>query len=109
MQNENRKFLEFNGKNINVLAKDGQYWVGLKPVCEALGIDYEAELALVNEDFILKDELAELEVFEDGELQKVFCLPEKYVYGWVFMLEASSEGLSKFKEEANAVLFNRFN
>ena len=32
MQNENRKFLEFNGKNKNVLSKNGLSYVAIKPI-----------------------------------------------------------------------------
>ncbi len=35
-----QKFLEFNGKNIIFLNVDGTYWIALKPICEALGVDY---------------------------------------------------------------------
>jgi hypothetical protein len=34
------KFLEFNGKTLVFLSKDSQYWIALKPICDALNIDY---------------------------------------------------------------------
>ena len=38
MKNSIRKFLEFNGKVIYFLSKDGEYWIAIKPICEALGV-----------------------------------------------------------------------
>lgn len=38
MEKEIGKFLSFNGKSIHFLAVDGEYWIALKPICEALGI-----------------------------------------------------------------------
>ena len=34
------KFLEFNGKNIIFININGSYWIALKPICEALEVDY---------------------------------------------------------------------
>ena len=36
MEKSIRKFLEFNGKTIYFLSKDGDYWVAIKPICDAL-------------------------------------------------------------------------
>ncbi|MEM8568318.1 MAG: hypothetical protein AAGF85_17790 [Bacteroidota bacterium] len=32
------KFLEFNGKTIVFLAIDGEYWIALRHICEALNV-----------------------------------------------------------------------
>lgn len=40
MSEKVEKFLEFNGKTIVLLAKDGIWWIAIRPVCEALGVQY---------------------------------------------------------------------
>ncbi len=52
------KFLEFNGKNLLFVTKDGIYWIAIKPVCEVLGVDYIQQFKNVNEDAILGPALA---------------------------------------------------
>ena len=37
------KFLEFKGKNIVYLSVDGTYWIAIKPVCEAISINYNRQ------------------------------------------------------------------
>lgn len=47
------KFLEFNGKRISILLADGSWWVAVKPVFEALNIDYQAQHKAILNDEIL--------------------------------------------------------
>ena len=48
------KFLEFKGKNIVYLSVNGTYWIAIKPVCEALKVDYIAQFKNLKEDEILR-------------------------------------------------------
>ena len=43
MKSKIKKFLEFNGKTISFLCKEGEYWVAIKPICEALGVNYNRQ------------------------------------------------------------------
>ena len=47
------KFLEFNAKNIIFININGSYWIALKPICEALGIDFSSQLQKLKNDEIL--------------------------------------------------------
>lgn len=47
------KLLEFKGKNLLFLAKDGIYWIAIKPVCEVLGVEYSRSFKNIKEDPIL--------------------------------------------------------
>jgi len=38
-----RQFLEFKGKKIYYTTIDGKVWIGLKPICDALGIDWKRQ------------------------------------------------------------------
>lgn len=108
-KNETNKFLEFNGRTIFFVASDGQYWIALKPICEALNVSWKHQ-----HEMILKDEiLSQLSrdqgmVAADGKIRKMTSLPEFYVYGWIFQIQSSSPELLKYKWECYRVLYNHF-
>lgn len=56
--NTHEKFLSFNGKNIIFLNKDGQYWIAVKPICEALGVDYVRQFKNLKDNIILAPALS---------------------------------------------------
>lgn len=109
MKTESKKFLEFNGKTIFFVAVDGQYWIALKPICEALNVDYIQQFKNVKNDEILGQLLCEhTMVAADGKLRKMVSLPEFYVYGWIFQIQSSSPELLAYKWECYGVLYNYF-
>ncbi len=81
---KHEKFLEFNGKKIIFLSVDGTYWIALKPICEALNIEYSRSFKNVKNDPILAPVLAiqPMQVSKNGILQgrNMVCLPEKFIY-----------------------------
>jgi len=103
------KILNFNGKEISLVLAEGQWWVAVKPVCEALGVDYEAQRKQLSADEILSQLPSEQTVVAaDNALRKMLCLPEKFVYGWLFGIRSESEDLKKFKLECYNVLWAHF-
>jgi hypothetical protein len=46
-----------------------------------------------------------------GNLQgrKYTCIPEKFIYGWIFSINSDSKELIEFKKECYELLFNYFN
>jgi hypothetical protein len=109
MKNDTKKFLEFNGKTIYFVAADGQYWIAIKPICEALGVDYERQRKNLKEEEILAQLPSEQAVVAaDNKLRKMLCLPEFYIYGWIFNIQSSSPELLKYKWECYRVLYDYF-
>ena len=107
MNEEVLKFLEFNGKSIHFLASDGQYWIALKPICEVLEVDYSNEITKIRKSEFLTEHLIEHTIVSvDGELQKMVCLPEWIIYGWLFKIESDAPGLLDFKSECFAIFFS---
>lgn len=106
---ENKNFLEFNGKAVSFRNVDGAWWVALKPICDALNVDYIQQFKNTKEDKILSQLLCDhTMVAADGRLRKMICLPEKFIYGWLFSLRSESEELSEFKKECYELLYNYF-
>lgn len=109
MEKRIEKFLEFNGKRIAVLLADGNWWVAVKPICDALNINYDRQYKNLLSDEILSQLYAKQHtVGADNKMREMVCLPEKYVYGWLFSLRSDSEGLIEYKRKCYDVLFDHF-
>ncbi|MDP3641778.1 MAG: phage antirepressor N-terminal domain-containing protein [Bacteroidota bacterium] len=108
--NENTgKFLKFNGKRIVMLGKNGTWWIAIKPICEALGVNYNRQFQNLKNNRILNQLFAEQQmVAADDKLRKMVCLPEFAIYGWIFQIESNAPGLEDFQWECYHVLYEHF-
>ncbi len=109
MEKPIKKFLEFNGKVIYFLSADGQYWVAIKPICDALGVNYDRQQKTLKEDIFLGQLYAMQHIVAaDGRIRKMNCLPEKYVYGWIFKMQSSATGFQEFQHKCYDLLYDYF-
>jgi len=109
MKKEIKKFLEFNGTNIYFLAVGGVYWIAIKPICEALNVDYIRQFKNLKEDKILGQLLSEQTmVGKDNKQRNMICLSEFFVYGWIFSIQSESEELQTYKWKCYELLYNHF-
>jgi len=109
MKTETEKFLQFNGKTIFFLAKDGQYWIAIKPICEVLEINFSRQLRTLKTDPILGQLWSKQTMTgADGKLYKMVSLPERFIYGWIFSIRSDSQELLKYKRECYNLLFEHF-
>ena len=106
------KFLDFNGKKIIFKSIDGVYWIALKPICEALNIQYVRSFKNVKKDPILGSALSKqtMQVGEKGKKQgrKMTCIPEQFIYGWIFSLRSDSKELNEYKKTCYQLLYKHF-
>lgn len=103
------RHLEFNGKKITVIHNEGKWWVAIKPICEALEIEYTRTFKNLKDDEILGQLLAEQPmVGADKKTRNMLCLPEKFVYGWLFSIRSDSSALKQYKLVCYNVLYNHF-
>ena len=109
MNKKVEKFLEFNGKRIVMLGKDGVWWIAIKPICEALGVDYRNQAKVVTKSKILGQLWSDQNmVAADGKIRNMTSLPEFAIYGWIFQIESAAEGLEEYKWECYRVLYEHF-
>ncbi|HNX87722.1 MAG TPA: phage antirepressor N-terminal domain-containing protein [Paludibacteraceae bacterium] len=102
-------FLEFKGKTLLFLAKNATYWIALKPVCEALGVNYNRQFQNINNDLILGPAFAVQQIQVPGDqVRKFVCLPERYIYGWIFSIQSASPELLEYKKQCYEVLYEYF-
>lgn len=103
------KFLEFNGKKIVFLSKDGVYWIALKPICEALNVDYVRQFKNIKQDVFFNELLSkQTTVGADKKLREMICLSEKDIYGWIASINSKSEELQVYKRTCYDLLYNHF-
>ena len=103
-------FLSFNGKAIYFKENQNEYWIAIKPICEALNVDYIRAYKNLTKDELLSQLLSEQTmVGADDKKRKMVCLPEKFIYGWIFSLRSKSEELKQYRIKCYDILFNYFN
>lgn len=108
MMDAYNKFLEFNGKAVYFLAKGGTYWIAIKPICEALEVSFERQKRTVKSDPILSKGVSLQTLPTDGGMQKMLCITERYVYGWLFSIKSESKELLDYKRKCYDLLFDYF-
>jgi len=109
MNKKATKFLEFNGKTLMFLSVDGQYWIALKPICEALGVNWKYQHGKLLKDKILSQLSRNIGmVAQDKKVRKMTSLPENSIYGWIFKLESVAEGMEEYQWECYNALYNHF-
>lgn len=103
------KFLEFNGKNLLFLSKDGVYYIAIKPICEAIEVDYIRQFKNVSDDPILGPVLSKQTMQVPGDqARQMVCLPEQYIYGWLFSIRSESKELIEYKRRCYDILYDHF-
>ena len=114
---KHEKFLEFNGKKIIFLSVDGTYWIALKPILEALNMDADRSIKNLKNDPILGSErsiqtvqtiVIRKDIGSVSQPKPMVCLPEKYIYGWIFSLRSDSKELTEYKKTCYELLYNHF-
>ncbi|WP_396153698.1 phage antirepressor N-terminal domain-containing protein [Flavobacterium sp.] len=102
-------FLQFNNTNVLFTSVDGVTYVAIKPICQALNVDYSGQLMRVKNDPLLGSEYGVYHI-QVGNLQgrKYTCISEKYIYGWIFSINSTSPEFLEFKKECYELLYNHF-
>ena len=103
-------FINFKGKKIFFKYENSTNWIMLKSVCEAIGVNWNRQWQNIKEDTILKPKYAKqhIQIDKNSQSREYICLPEEYVYGWVFSIRSESPELLIYKDECYHVLFNHF-
>lgn len=101
--------LTFRDKNILYKRIDGCIWIAVKPVCEALNVNYNRQFQQLKAHPIFGAVFALQQMQVPGsQARKMICLPEEYIYGWLFSIHSDSEELIAYQRECNHVLFQHF-
>ena len=96
--------------------EEGTVLVPIKPICTALGIDDKAQREKISEDEDLSSTgVLSTSVGADGKEREMLCLPEKYIYGWLFTINpknvaaSARESVRSFRRQCYNILYDYFN
>ena len=89
--------------------------VPIRPICDALGVDFEGQRQRISRDEILSSTAFMTKaVGADGKDREMVCLPMKFVFGWLFTIDTSRvneearEAVITYKLKCYDVLYNYF-
>ena len=71
--------------NVAIMAgNDPKKLVPIKPICEALGIDYARQFQKLKDDEDLGPTIGLTPtVAADGKIREMVCLPMEFIFGWL--------------------------
>ncbi|NCB47469.1 hypothetical protein EOM81_10695 [bacterium] len=104
-----------NQQQIQIIKRDNQEFVPIKPICSALGIDPWGQQKRIKKDILLgsvTDTVAA--TGSDGKNYEMVVLPLRYVFGWLFTIdsnlvkEESREAVLKYQMECYDALYDYF-
>lgn len=98
-----------------LLIENGEKRIAIKPICEALGVDYATQFTRIKEDCFLSSVIGlRATTGSDGKSYKMQTIPFKYVFGWLFKInpknvkEEAKEVLIKYQIECYDALYEHF-
>ncbi len=111
-----QKAVDFYGTELIALRDDqGQVWVPLRHLCDAIGVTYHRQLERIQEDAVMREQLRRAPLqLADGRTFEMECLVLKYVRGWLFSINANRvkpevrERLIQYQREVYEVIDQAF-
>jgi hypothetical protein len=80
----------FYGNEIVVIEKGTKRYVPMKPIVEAMNLDWHKQYELIKRDPVLCEKgIPVTGIPSKGGPQEMFCLPLEYLNGWLFKVPAS--------------------
>lgn len=105
-----------NGIEVSAVRDENlNFFVPVKPICQALGIDPDAQRQRINRHYILNSVAVTLTATgADGKHYEMLCLPLKFAYGWLFTIDANlvaeirRESVAGYQLECYEALYRHF-
>lgn len=112
---KNVRTINVNGKEINIEKIDAVDYIAIKPICNAIGVNYTTQIEKIDEDEKLH-QLTPLGgmVAEDGKTRKMRAIPYRYVFGWLFTISPKNvsgevrKRIMRYRDECYDALFDHF-
>ncbi|MBF0343712.1 MAG: phage antirepressor N-terminal domain-containing protein [Nitrospirae bacterium] len=110
--------ITFHEDTLTATEKDGKVYVAMKPVCEALGLEWSGQYRHIQRDEVLNNSIAvmAIQMPQDDQQREIIFLPLKYLNGWLFKISTrriknplTRAKLIRYQEECYDVLFEYFN
>lgn len=106
---------QVNNQPLMIIEENGNKLVPIRPICDAIGIASNKQIEKIKEHPILGSvDTLSVSTGADGKQYEMFCIPYKFVFGWLFSIDArnvkpeASEAVLKYQLECYDVLYNHF-
>jgi hypothetical protein len=111
-----QKGVDFYGTELVALRdQEGNIYVPLRRLCEAIGVDFRGQLTKVSNDPVMREQLQSAPVtLTDGRTYEMECLSLKYVRAWLFSINANRvkeevrERLMQYQREVIEIIDRAF-
>lgn len=104
-----------NETNITIVQEGSDIFVPIRPICDALGVDFSGQRRRIMSDPILGSVVDEKSATaSDGKNYMMVCLPFEFVFGWLFTINPdkvkpeASEAVIRYKRECYHALYAHF-
>jgi hypothetical protein len=94
--------------------EDGRVFVAVKPICEAIGLDWHSQRQRIHRTPALAEGEVMITSPSGGGMQQALCLPLDLIPGWLFGVDvnrvkpALRDRLIAYQRECHRVLFDHF-
>lgn len=112
---QNHVIAQINGTDIVTVDQNGQTYVPIRPICEALGIDFAAQYNKLQSDETLSSTVAIIAMVAADEKERdMVCMPLKFIYGWLFTINPGKvapdvrKAVLRYRRECYEVLYEHF-
>lgn len=106
----NIKTIDFNGQPLLTIELDGIHYTAVKPICENIGLNWDAQRKRINRDDVLVEGAVIMTAPSKGGNQDMLCLPIDMLNGWLFGVDTKrvkseiKNALIQYKKECYTVL-----
>ncbi|TWH63816.1 P22-like antirepressor protein [Azomonas agilis] len=94
--------VDFHGSPLIVITgQNGEHLVAMKPICENIGLDWDAQRQRIKRDEVLSTctVMMTVQMLGDDQSREVTCLPLEYLNGWLFGID-----IKRCREEIRPIL-----
>ena len=106
--------IQFHNQQLIVLNHENKPYIAMKPVCENIGLDWEAQRQRIKRHHVLSKGAFMIKVPSKGGEQQYLCLPISMINGWLFGIDTNRvkpeirQKLEQYQLECFDVLYNHF-
>lgn len=107
--------IDFHGDRLFVFEQDSKPFVAMRPIVEALGLDWSAQYRRIMRDDVLGGSVAMMATVTGAGEREAVCLPLDLLNGWLFGVDAARvrpelrEKITLYRRECFAALASHFN
>lgn len=105
--------VDFHGQSLLTIQHDGKPYVGMKAVCENIGLGWRGQNERIQRHAVLKEGMRVIRTPSNGGEQSMLCLPLDMLNGWLFGVDVSRikreevrERLLQYQRECFGVLYD---